>query len=117
MKKIKYLIVIPALAVILSVFPATKPAYAGSNFGISFNYSVPVYDPYPTYYYPKTFVTSYGWWNDRPYWRGRYLERHDYRFKHRYPRNHYYSTRYERHYGRHYNYRHDHRRNRGYDRW
>jgi hypothetical protein len=104
MNKIKYLIIIPALAAILLVFPAPEPAHAGGSFGISFSYSVPFYDPYPTYYYPYSFRTSYGWWDDRPYWKGRYWDRHDYRFKHRYPRHHYYD-------------RHDHRRYRGYDRW
>ncbi|HEY7585109.1 MAG TPA: hypothetical protein VH866_01215 [Candidatus Deferrimicrobiaceae bacterium] len=101
MKKIKYLIAIPALAAILLVFPAAEPAYAGSSFGISFSYSVPFYDPYPTYYYPSSFVTSYGYRDDRPYWRGRYWDRHDFRFKHRHPRHNYHNPRFDRHFGRH----------------
>jgi hypothetical protein len=118
MKKIKYLIAIPALGAILFVFPADKPAYAGSSFGISFSYSVPFYDPYPTYYYPSSFVTSYGYRDDRPYWRGRSWDRHDHRFKHQYPRHHYNHPRHDRHFGRHHDSdRRDHRWNRGYDRW
>lgn len=106
MKKIRYLAIIPALAGILFLFPAAKPADAGSSFGIGFSFSAPYYyDPYPTYYYPPSYGTWYGYWDDRPYWRG-----------YRYPR-HYYS--YPRHY-RHYGDRHRYydRRYRGYyDRW
>lgn len=97
MKKIKYLVLIPALAAILFVFPAAKPAQAGGSFAIGFGFSVPYYgyyyDPYPAYYYPYgygyhypySYGRGYGWWDDRPYWRGgRYY----------YPRHH-------RPYGRH----------------
>lgn len=106
MKKIKYLIVIPALAAILFLFPAAERAYAGGSVGFGFSFSVPYYDPYPTYYYPYGYWTGYGWWDDRPYWRGRY------------PRHYYYYPRHYRPYGRHHYYdRHDHRWYRGYDRW
>lgn len=107
MKKIKYLIIIPALAAILVAFPAVEPVYAGSSFGFSFSYSAPFYDPYPTYFYPYSFGTSYGYW-----------DRHDYRINHRYPRQHFNQPRHDRHFGRHRDFdRSDHRRNRGYDRW
>lgn len=110
MKKIKYLIIVPALAALLFVFPAAEPAYAGGNFGIGFSFSVPLYDPYPTYYYPSYPSYYYGY-DYRPYWRGYYSD-HRY-YKHRYPR-HYYYPRHDRHYGRdHYYDRWD----RGYDRW
>jgi hypothetical protein len=110
MNKIKYLIVIPALAAISFVVPAAEPAYGEGSFGISFSYSVPFYDPYPTYYYPYSVGTRYGWRDNR--------DRHHYRFKHRYPRHYYHNPRYDRHYGRHHYYdRHNHRGYRGDDRW
>lgn len=99
-KWLKYLLVIPALAAVLVVLPASRPAEANGSFGVNLSIGVPLYYPYPSYWYPAYPVT-FGYYRPYGYWGGYY----DYRPRYVYPRH------------RHYYPRHYYPRHRGYDRW
>ncbi len=100
--RLKYLPVVAALAAVLVFLPASRPAEANGNVGLSLSFGVPLYYSYPPYYYSYPAYPAWGWWGYRPYG---YWGRHDgYGPRFAYPRHRQF---YPRHYPRH----------RGYDRW
>ncbi len=107
-KYIKYLLVVPLLAAVLVAVPASNPAEANGNFGVSLSFGVPLYYPYPAYAYPAyaypayaypAYPVTWGYYRPYGYWGGYY----GYRSGYAYPRHRHYSP---RHYSGH----------RGYDR-
>ncbi len=101
--RLKYLLVMSVVAAVLIAVPASRPAEANGSFGLSLNFGVPLYYPYPSYYYSyPAYPGAGGWWGYRPY--GYWGPYYGHRPRYAYPRHRNY---YPRHYPRH----------RGYDRW
>lgn len=84
-KYIKYLLVIPVVAAVLLAVPASRPAEANGGIGFNLSIGVPLYYPYPSYYFSYPAYPAWGWRGYGPgygYPRYRhYYPRHNPRFR------------------------------------